>query len=87
MSISNLVLNRWHNLDAERKACLGWISTYDYEKDHDNIHSKKHPGTGDWLAQTHKFQEWFNSHDSTLLWCFGARKNNGYLTLCKIVAN
>jgi hypothetical protein len=58
----------------EREKFLGWISVIPFEKIHEDIYAKKHPGTGDWLLRTPKFQEWFNSSESALLWCHGKRE-------------
>jgi len=32
-----------------REEFLDWISTIPFEKIHEDIYGKKHPGTGDWL--------------------------------------
>ncbi|KAL9118052.1 MAG: hypothetical protein Q9187_005405 [Circinaria calcarea] len=58
----------------ERKDFLAWISNRDFEKDHDNVFSKRHPDTGTWLLREPKVEQWFNMHSSTLLWCYGKRK-------------
>jgi hypothetical protein len=58
----------------ERESFLGWISQTDFEKSHEDIYAAKHPGTGDWLLQTDKFQTWVENPKSSLLWCYGKRK-------------
>jgi hypothetical protein len=58
----------------EREKFLGWISEIPFEKIHEDMFAKKHPGTGDWLLRTAKFQEWFDTSGSALLWCHGKRE-------------
>jgi len=67
--------------DKERTSFLDWISNIDFEKMHDDIYTKKHEGTGDWLIQKQEFQTWFGSSQSSLLWCHGKRK---YHQRCRI---
>ncbi|KAH0544336.1 hypothetical protein FGG08_001477 [Glutinoglossum americanum] len=55
----------------ERKGFLHWISTIDFDEDHDTIFAKRHPGTGNWFIQRLEFQQWFHSQMSEVLWCFG----------------
>lgn len=60
-----------------RKRFLEWMSTtekVDFEKVHNTIYAKKHPGTADWLIQGSKFQEWIEDQNSSLLWCYGKRE-------------
>jgi hypothetical protein len=64
-----------NNQKKEREDFLNWISPHDHEEAHDNIFSKKHPGTGDWLLQTKEFQAWIDSTTSSLLWCHGKRES------------
>ena len=73
---------RWHEEDLhtydfiveEREKFLGWISNIPFEKIHEAMYAKKHPGTGDWLLQTPQFQSWFSNPGSALLWCYGKRE-------------
>jgi hypothetical protein len=58
----------------EREEFLRWLSPIDFEEAHDSIYSKKHPGTGEWLIRTDKFQDWVNSSVSALPWCYGKRE-------------
>jgi len=60
------------NQEAQVKEdLLNWLSDYPYEERHEERYSKKHPGTGDWLLQHDKFQDWFRSTGSAVLWCHG----------------
>jgi hypothetical protein len=58
----------------DRESFLSWISNIPFEKIHEAMYTKKHPGTGDWLLQTPQFQDWFDSSGSSLLWCYGKRE-------------
>lgn len=58
----------------ERENFLSWISNIPFEKIHEAMYTKKHPGTGDWLLRTSQFQDWFNNSGSALLWCYGKRE-------------
>jgi hypothetical protein len=60
----------------EREDLLNWVSPHDHEEAHDNIYTKKHPGTGDWLLHTKEFQAWIDNSTSALLWCHGKRELN-----------
>jgi hypothetical protein len=48
---------------------LSWLSDYPYEERHEERYSKRHPGTGGWLLQHDKFQDWIQSTGSAVLWC------------------
>ena len=63
------------DIAEERKSCLNWISKHDCENEHDTILFKRYLGTGNWLIEHHKFQEWLSSLTFTILWCFGKRKH------------
>jgi hypothetical protein len=67
-------LHAYRVIVEERERFLRWISEIPFEKIHENIYAKKHPGTGDWLLQTPQFQDWFNNSGSALLWCYGKRE-------------
>ncbi|KAH8726167.1 hypothetical protein GQ44DRAFT_187871 [Phaeosphaeriaceae sp. PMI808] len=55
----------------EKSAFLSWVSTIEFEKAHQEIYAKKHEQTCGWLIEEPKYQEWFNSSISSLLWCHG----------------
>ncbi|KAI1560042.1 Ankyrin repeat protein [Pyrenophora tritici-repentis] len=55
----------------ERSAFLAWVSSIDFEKTHQDIYAKKHEKTCGWLIIEPKYQQWFNSPASSLLWCHG----------------
>jgi hypothetical protein len=67
-------LHAYELIVEEREKFLGWISNIPFEKIHEAMYAKKHPGTGDWLLQTPQFQDWFNNSGSALLWCYGKRE-------------
>ncbi|OAG06012.1 ankyrin [Paraphaeosphaeria sporulosa] len=55
----------------ERSAFLTWLSSIDFEKTHQDTFAKKHEKTCDWLIKEPKYQQWFTSPASSLLWCHG----------------
>jgi hypothetical protein len=67
-------LHTYKVIVEERENFLGWISNIPFEKIHEAMYAKKHPGTGDWLLRTSQFQDWFNNSGSALLWCYGKRE-------------
>jgi hypothetical protein len=67
----------------EREAFLAWISSIDFEKIHQDTFAKKHEKTCDWLMNEPKYQQWFTSPASSLLWCHGKRNHYCMLTLKK----
>lgn len=69
--IENLAQLRRHQ--EEKSRFLSWVSTIEFEKIHQDIYAKKHEDTCDWLIKELKYQEWFNSSTSSLLWCYGKR--------------
>ena len=58
----------------EKLAFLSWVSDIDFEDVHQKIYAERSEQTCDWLLREPKFQQWFNSSTSTLLWCYGKRK-------------
>lgn len=61
---------------------MEWLSLIDMEGAHDNIFQSKRDGTAEWLFQERPFVEWVNSHQSTLLWCFGGRRLPQSISSC-----
>ncbi|PGH01369.1 hypothetical protein GX51_05301 [Blastomyces parvus] len=51
---------------------LMWLAGagVDFDKRHNDVFSKKHPGTADWLLNSNEFKSWINSPESSLLWCY-----------------
>lgn len=60
----------------EKSTFLSWVSNIGFEKTHQDIYAKKHEQTCGWLIKEPKYQEWFNSSISSLLWCHGKRKQD-----------
>jgi hypothetical protein len=58
----------------EKAAFLSWVSDLDFEQIHQNTYAKKHEQTCDWLIKEAKYQQWCNNPVSSLLWCYGKRK-------------
>lgn len=58
--------------EEEREQFLSWVSRHDFEGDHDEIYSKRYPGTGRWLLEEKSFTDWLDDDDNTpLFWCHG----------------
>ena len=57
-----------------RRKILKWLSSGDYEETHERNFKKRFENTGQWLLDDHRFQNWRDEAQSSLLWCYGARK-------------
>ena len=57
-----------------RKEILNWLSSDDFEETHERHSKKRFENTGQWLLDDPRFREWRNKAQSSLLWCYGARK-------------
>src|ERR1700733_4451612 len=55
----------------ERLDILHWISTVPFRKHHSNMMRDILPGSGQWLLEGEKYQEWWNSSVSSILWLHG----------------
>ncbi|KAL7796741.1 hypothetical protein V8C37DRAFT_408226 [Trichoderma ceciliae] len=54
-----------------RQQLLDSLSTYDYVTPLKQSRRKRYSGTSEWLFQTPEFDQWINSTDSPVLWCYG----------------
>ena len=57
-----------------RDELLYWLSSLNFAKKQEDVFSKCHPGTGQWLLMANEFQAWFNGDRSSMFWCAGIRK-------------
>lgn len=57
-------------LDSERHKVLAWVSPIDFLAKHIDISNTRHPGTGEWLLYSEKFQEWERA-TGRAIWCPG----------------
>lgn len=57
-------------IDDERRAIIEWLSPLNFSKIQNDIFSKHHPGTGEWLLQSDVFLDWI-SGTGRILWCPG----------------
>ncbi|KAJ9302149.1 hypothetical protein DTO271G3_1015 [Paecilomyces variotii] len=58
--------------EEEREQFLSWISRHNFEGDHDEIYSKRYPGTGRWLLEEKYFTDWLDEDNNTpVFWCHG----------------
>ena len=57
----------------ERKTILKSLSKLNFLDKQRDVFAKHQEDTGQWLLRTEKFQQWFNSQQSSTLWCPGIR--------------
>jgi Cdc6-like AAA superfamily ATPase len=62
------VLHRQHN--QEQKAILAWLTSADHSAQQNDYFGRRQEGTGDWLLESDKFQEWKNN-ERHILFCPG----------------
>ena len=58
-----------------RRKTLKWLSPDDFEETHDRYFKKRFKNTGQWLLDDPRFGQWRDEAQSSLLWCYGARKS------------
>ena len=64
-----------------RRNILKWISPNDFEETHERHFQKRFENTGQWLLDDPRFKNWRDEAQSSLLWCYGARKSQLYAYL------
>lgn len=52
--------------DQERRTILDWLTPIDYGPQHSSFIHKRREGTGQWLLNSDKFQEWLTKSKQTL---------------------
>ena len=70
-----------------RRKILEWLSPDDFEDTHDRHFGKRFGVTGQWLLEDPRFENWRDETQSSLLWCYGARKSqlNIYLSIHALI--
>lgn len=61
---------RGQKIDQERQEVGNWLSPFDFRAIQQDILQRCHAGTGKWMLESNKFQQWSSSHNETL-WCPG----------------
>ena len=56
------------------RGALKWLSSDDFEETHERHYRKRFENTGQWLLDDSRFKDWRDEAQSSLLWCYGARK-------------
>lgn len=75
LRIDSRVADLCERLDSsERLDILEWISSIRYEENHDFACQGRTSGTGKWLLQHERYQEWRMSSASMILWLNGDRE-------------
>jgi hypothetical protein len=57
---------------VERKKIIEWISLLNFFQQHDDISHARQNGTGLWLFEEARFEDWVSRTGATL-WCYGMR--------------
>ena len=65
-----------------RRKVLEWLSSDNFEETHDRHFKKRFENTGQWLLDDFRFRDWRDKAQSSLLWCYGARKSQLHLYTC-----
>lgn len=55
-----------HQKDEQHQACLDWLSSTGYAEVQSEYVSQRQPGTGEWLLESSKFQDWVKKPGATL---------------------
>jgi hypothetical protein len=65
----------WHD-DVESRKILTWLSQVSFDDRQNDLFSRRHPGTAEWLMEMDDFIAWRDSghRHSQNLWCPGIRK-------------
>ena len=61
-------------IDKRRRKVLEWLSSHDFDETHERYFNKRFQNTGQWLLDDTRFRSWRDGAQSSLLWCYGARK-------------
>jgi hypothetical protein len=61
-----------HSIAAKRDAIIEWLSPLNFFIRQQDISETRQPGTGEWLLDDLKFQDW-KSNSGGVLWCSGIR--------------
>ncbi|RFU32928.1 hypothetical protein B7463_g3428, partial [Scytalidium lignicola] len=56
---------KWHESEASQRI-LTWLTPVEYGPQQSDLLGRRQAGTGEWLLNTHGFQDWFNGHRQTL---------------------
>ena len=79
--IHRLVEDKKEKEEARKtgRKILEWLSSDDLEETHEKHFSKRLGHTGQWLLDDPRFNTWRDGAQSSILWCYGARKLNIFL--------
>lgn len=57
---------RSHQRDQEHQAIIDWLTPVNYASQQNNFISRRQEGTGEWLLQSNKFQQWLKQSKQTI---------------------
>ena len=87
--VDKLQMEETSRRDKQRRnEILNWLTTVDYSAEHNDQHTRREEGTGMWLLDSEKYQDWRGSHDAEPqtqnLFCPGI-PGAGKTVLCSMV--
>jgi len=67
---------QWHDA-SESREILNWLSKLSFNDRQNDLFSKRHPGTAEWILKTEAFMEWRKAgrDQCQTLWCPGIRES------------
>jgi hypothetical protein len=67
---------QWHNA-SESREILDWLSKLSFNDRQNDLFSKRHPGTAEWILKKEAFMEWRKAcrDQCQTLWCPGIRES------------
>lgn len=83
-TLSRMDRNAEHERLQLREKVILWVSDLEYYHTQDEFSRIRHKGSGSWLLERPEFQGWFDSPESSILWCWGA-PGIGKTILCSAV--
>jgi hypothetical protein len=80
----------WHS-EEQNNRISKWLSMLNFADKHQDILSKRHPGTGDWILDVDTFKPWREGQldGPSTLWCHGIREFSCVTIACfdKLLTN
>lgn len=74
-----------HLQDGGRQETLDWLSGDDAEQKQNEMNERRVNGTGEWLNQSSKYEQWRNGAKHGLMWCFGKPGSGKSMLMSRVV--